>query len=206
MKEKTANCFHRMKWVPVLALGVLVAGCASEVSYEDPGEADPMSTAFEFSDLNIVASRMVESMLTSPAGRKITADDARPIIVVMPVQNRTDQHIDTEAVTDTVRTRLIQSGEFRLVDKPTRGMQKEEILWQRQGGMVDKEKAVEYGKQFGAQYIMFGSVVSFNAEKGRTTRKTYQFTLNLLDLNTGLIDWADQVPITKEEERSWLGL
>lgn len=185
----------------------LLIGCGPryKVNYDDPGALRPLSTSFTLSDLNQVADAMVGSMLTSPGMQGITKDGQRPILIVDRVRNDTDQHIDTESITDTIRTELIQSGVFRFTDKVSREWQRDEINWQNNSGMVASDKAIQKGRQLGAQYMVTGRIVSYSERTHEVERKSYKFTLNLINLDTGIIEWAGEKPITKMEARRSFG-
>ena len=99
-----------------LAAALLCAGCASTVEYGDPTSAKPLGTSFGSSDLQQIATAMVDSMLaTAP----LPADGHRPVLIVDPVKNKTMQHIDTESITDSISTRLIRSGRLTFKDRTT---------------------------------------------------------------------------------------
>lgn len=196
-----------MKKIVLIGLSALVlTGCQSkQVSYDDSGNLAPMTTGFSFSDLNFVADKMVSSMLSSPMLDDITKS-GRPILVVDRIQNRTDQHIDTESITDTIRTELIQSGQFRFTDKSTRELQRAEINYQNEkDGMVSQAAAIAKGQQLGAEFMVTGSIVSYEERTKQVQRKSYKFTLNLINLKTGIIEWAQEAPITKQRGRSVIG-
>lgn len=188
------------------AVLLTLVGCKSgpTVTYQDPVYSKPLTTDFSFSDLNFIADEMVESMLYSPATESITRT-RRPLLVVERIKNNSDQHINTESITNTIRTQLIRSGRFRFTDKTTRSQQLEELEFQNYSGMVDSEKATAMGKQHGAEYIVTGSIDSFEERDHRTLRKAYKFSLNLVNLQTGVIEWADEVPVGKEFSRRRVG-
>ena len=191
--------------IALLSLATLTfTGCGTQVAYDDPGAVEPLITGFELQDLNIIADKMVGSMLTSSQTVAITKDHA-PILVVDRIENRSDEHIDTEAITDTIRTQLIRSGKFRFTDKTSRDWQREEIDYQNKGGMVASKNAIKKGRQMGADYIVVGSIVSFEQKTNKILRKSYKMTLNLINLETGLIEWADETPITKVRSKGTFG-
>lgn len=187
----------------VLLLGlslICLSACkTTRVSYDDPAAIEPMSTGFSLSDLYQVSDTMVNSMLTSTVLTELVSQ--RPVLMVERIQNRTDQHIDTESITDTIRTQLIQSGRFRFTDKMTRDTQAEEIHYQNFSGAVGTEYAIQKGRQLGAEYILIGSIVSYEERTKDTLRKSYKMTLNLIDIKTGIIEWAQEKPITKVQSK-----
>lgn len=189
--------------IKILFLGAsllaLTACKTTRVSYDDPAAIEPMSTGFSLSDLYQVSDTMVNSMLTSTVLTELVPQ--RPVLMVERIQNRTDQHIDTESITDTIRTQLIQSGRFRFTDKMTRDAQAEEIHYQNFSGAVGTEYAIQKGRQLGAEYILIGSIVSYEERTKDTLRKSYKMTLNLIDIKTGIIEWAQEKPITKVQSK-----
>lgn len=56
---------------------------------------------------------MVDSMLSSGS---VAAIQGRPIAYVDSIRNKTSEHIDTESITDSVSTKMLNSGKFRFVD------------------------------------------------------------------------------------------
>jgi hypothetical protein len=192
----------KLHTVFLFTLLAFLAGCSTgPVTYEDPGTTQSLTTDFDLPDVNAVADTMVDSMLTSPSTAAITQDGNRPIIMVDRIQNRTDQHLDTISITDSIRTRLIRSGKFRFVDNSTRDAQNEELEYQAFSGRVDPAKAMAYGRQYGAEYMMTGAIVSYSTSSSKRRREAYKFTLNLINLQTGIIEWADEKPILKEQTK-----
>ena len=196
------NLFFTLLAIPLLFL----TGCNSikPVTYEDPMSVDTLTTNIDLTDVHMISSAMVDSMLTSPSLVQITGS-SRPIVIVDRLENRTDQHLDTVAISDSIRTRLIRSGKFRFTDKQSRDAQKDELEFQKEGGMVAKEKSTEMGKQVGAEYMVSGGIVSYVTGDAKKRRKAYKISMNLVNLQTGLIEWADEEPIVKSQKRAKLG-
>jgi len=102
------------KTIVILGLAALVivaAGCASTpaVSYGSPDQVETVTTDFGSTDLQMIAEKMVNSLLASP----ILASGKQPVFYVQTVRNRTDEHIDTKAVTDKIRVTLLRSGKVK---------------------------------------------------------------------------------------------
>ena len=182
------------------------AGCASApVTYEDPGSAQPLTTNFGFSDLNKVAAKMVNDMLSHPATVEITAK-RRPLIYISNVLNETDQHIDTKSIADTIQTQVLRSGKFRFTEIDTRKKRAQEIEYQNESGMVKKSTAVARGQEIGAEYEVYGSLVSYTERTSTTLRRSYKFTMKLQNIQTGVIEWQNEEPISKQQKRPMVGL
>lgn len=185
----------------LLALAPLAA-CSSNVTYEDPESVEILSTDFSYSDLKQIAQAMTDSFLQSNAwGGDV------PRIVMGGVANRTDQHVDTINITDTIRTALIQSGKFSVlagVGDPGLSEIDQEIEYQKSGA-VDQATAVELGKQLGAEYVFYGRFTSMEARKGDVESQYYKFTLNAVNVQTRQIVWAQEKDLRKRKEKTFLG-
>ncbi|ADN77589.1 membrane lipoprotein lipid attachment site [Ferrimonas balearica DSM 9799] len=188
-----------------LMLALVLAGCQSKVEYRDATEVETVDISFGSSDLQAVASKMVDSMLTTPSVVRLTAND-RPILFVDRVTNKTSEHIDTESITDTISTRLLRSGEFRFIDMTRVDAVRKQLDYQNNSGMVDPAKAIQFGRQVGAQYMLYGNLSSIVKRDGSTQDVYYKMTMRLMDLETGLIEWADEKELRKQQSRSFLGL
>ena len=184
----------------------MLAGCATvpNVQYGDAGSAKPVSTEFGSSDLQQIAESMVDSLVTFPPIVELTAQK-RPVITVDRVKNKTMQHIDTESITDTLRTKLIRSGKFRFIDRTTDAAAIEEIKTQQDSGLVDRKKAVNFGSQTGADFILTSNFSEIRQRAGSVTDVYYKFTMNLKNLRTGVLEWSDEKEIRKVFNKSLFG-
>ena len=182
------------------------AGCATApVTYEDPGSAQPLTTNFGFSDLNKVTAYMVNDMLSHPATVEMTTK-RRPLIYLSDFLNETDQHVDTKSIADSIQTQVLRSGRFRFTDTDTRKKRAEEIEYQNESGMVKKSTAVARGQEIGAEYRVSGRLVSYVERTSTTLRRSYKFTMKLQNIQTGVIEWQNEVPISKQQNRPLVGL
>lgn len=194
-------------FVVAAALGALslITGCAGpQVQYGDAGSSKPLSTEFGSSDLQQIADSMVESLLVFPPVVEMTAKK-RPVISVDKVKNKTMQHIDTESITDSVRSKLIRSGKFRFIDRTTDAQAIEEITTQQDSGLVDKNTAVDFGGQIGAEYLLTANFSEIKQKAGSITDVYYKFTMNLKNLKTGILEWSDEKEIRKVFKKPMFG-
>jgi len=187
------------------AAALTLAGCAtSNVQYGDAGSAKPITTEFGSSDLQQIAESMVDSLITFPPVVELTTQ-RRPVISVDKVKNKTMQHIDTESVTDSIRTKLIRSGKFRFIDRTTDEAAVDEIKIQQESGLVDKKTAVNFGQQIGAEFLLTANFAEIRQKAGGVTDVYYKFTMNLKNLKTGILEWSDEKEIRKVFKRSTFG-
>lgn len=185
---------------------LMLAGCATAplVQYGDAGSAKPVSADFGSSDLQQIAGTMVDSLLTFPAVVELTAQK-RPVLSVDKVKNKSMQHIDTESITDTIRTKLIKSGKFQFIDRTTDTAAIDEIRIQQDSGLVDRKNAVPFGSQAGADFILTANISEIRQQAGSITDVYYKFTMTLKNLRTGILEWSDEKEIRKVSEKPLFG-
>lgn len=187
-------------------LSVSVTGCAGKkVKYGDAGAVETTTTDFGSTDLQQMAEKMVDSLLTFPPIVEYTAK-RRPVIFVDKIKNKTSEHIDTESITDTVSSRLLRSGKFRFVDMTKVAAVKEQLDYQSESGMVNPAKATAMGKQIGAEFMLYGNLSSIVKRNSDTKDVYYKFTMKLMNLETGILEWSDEKEIRKTKEKSMFGL
>ncbi len=196
--------------IAVLCAGMLsvtiLPGCTTtKVSYGDASEVETVTADFGSTDLQQIANKMVDSLLSFPPVVEITRQ-RRPVIFVDHIKNKTTEHIDTESITDTITTRLLRSGKFRFVDTGKVDAVRKQLEFQHGSGMVNPETAVRTGRQIGAEYMLYGNLSSIVKKRDGTKDVYYKFTLKLMDLESGLIEWSDEKEIRKTRKRSLFGL
>ncbi|KAB2826371.1 penicillin-binding protein activator LpoB [Aliivibrio sp. S4TY2] len=190
--------------VALLGLAVLLGGCSNKVSYGDAQAVETTTVDFGSTDLQKIAGEMTESMLSSGAVAQITQGN-RPIVFVESIKNKTSEHIDTESVTDSISTKLLNSGKFRFVDMDRVEAVRSQLNFQNNDELVNQNTAIQFGKMVGAQYMLYGNLSSIVKNAGSDKDVYYKMTMRLMDLETGLIEWADETEIRKQQEKSLLG-
>jgi len=175
----------------VLSL-VLCSGCAAfrmSVSEQDPETAKPLDAKYDASDLLGWATDMSQLILTHPFP---AADvQGKPIVAELGIQNRTKNHLDMQALADTIVTKLMDSGKLQFANTARR----DELLKEQgyQLANCTPETRNNIGKQLGAKYMLTGSLVEIEKQSGRQVRVSkkeniyYQLTMEVTDLETGLI-------------------
>lgn len=174
------------------------------VSYQDATAIETTTIDFGSTDLQEIANKMVDSLITFPPIVEIT-NNRRPVVFVDSIKNKTLEHIDTESITDTIRTRLIRSGKFRFVDMAKVSTIQEQLAHQRESGMVDPTTAVKMGKQIGAEFMLYGNFSSIVKKNDSYKDVYYKFTLNLMNVQTGILEWSDEKQIRKVEKKKVIG-
>ena len=181
----------------------LLSGCGRKVWYGDPQQQETMTADYGSTDLQMIAEKMVNSLLVD---KVITQKDQPPVVFVLRLKNKTSEHIDTKSITDKIRTALIRSGKVRFTaasDIP-QDIQ-DQLEYHQESGLVDPNTRKDYGKQIGADYLLFGEITSITKRVGRKTDVYFKVTLNLSNLETAIIEWADEKEIRKGEKRRIFG-
>ncbi len=186
-------------------LSVSLVGCSKAIKYGDAAEVETTTTGFGSTDLQQIAAKMVDSVLTFPPVVEITAK-RRPVMFVDTIKNKTTEHIDTESITDTISTKLLRSGKFRFVDMTKVAAVKQQLDYQSDSGMVNQNAAMKMGQQVGAEYMLYGNLSSIVKRNSSRKDVYYKFTLKLMHLQSGIVEWSDEKEIRKSKEKSLFGL
>jgi len=197
---------------------VLALAACTSVQYDDPDKVETLTIDFGSTDLQTLASSMVDSLLAAPGLAYLShegkGEDKRIIVYTAGVNNRTSEHIDTTGITDSIRTSLLKSGRFRIAAS-AQGQDDlaEQVRFQQGSGRVDPAQAKAFGKQIGADVVLLGNLRSIEKGKPRSvesggTKKDdvwYQFVLELTNIETGEVIWMEEKDIRKTKKTSIFG-
>jgi len=200
----------------MLGLAFLGAAC-SGTGYKNAQDEETINADFGSTDKQRFVEGVVSDLLASPSlsyyGKPDENGDSRVIAVMGGIANRTDEHIDTKIIADGVLNGLL--GKMRFVAGLGQGQSEiaEQVRFQQGSGRVDPAKAAAFGKQLGAQVIVYGSVASIVKEKGRSLENLgnkkkdvyYQFVMKCVDTNTAEILWTHEVELRKQQVTSLFG-
>lgn len=198
--------FFTPKTLVALSVSTLFLGaCATtgspeigsgQTKYGDAKAVETVSNEFGSTDLQAIAESMSRSLLQSPLLK------GRPLITVAEVKNKTSEYIDTRSITDTIRSQLLKSGTVRFaVDTVAMQSQVDEVSRQNQSGLYNKAKTAKIGKMEGAKFRLEGSIVSIVKKNADIKDVWYKFSLQLIDNESGTMEWADEKEIRKTSRR-----
>ena len=185
----------------------LLSACASTTRTLDPNAELHIDASYDFSDKKQIVDVLTDSLLASP---NVVTETNRPVVIIYGVDNETTEHINTGGITDDIRLALIKSGEYRFLNRKQRDTLLDEIDYQY-AGFVPPEQRVAEGRQLGADYILSGTLRSIKKKQPRQWRinKTeliyYSMNMELTNLQSGEITWADNVEIAREASRPIIG-
>ena len=198
---------RKMTYMPLLALaGALIAGCAT-VTEEVTLDRSPITHKLEPQDFRRTVEMMVNAMIQDIDIEELRGNyglPSRPVVDIFPVKNKTSQHLDLKSFTDSLRVALNKAKMFRFVDRSTSGNDVTIMDEQSRGGLTDPKQAIRPGQQSAAQMTITGELSEIKNKEGRTTDAYYKFSLQLKDLKTGELVWADEQEIRKVTTKPWL--
>jgi len=180
-----------------------VGGCASGaerpgVQYGDAKGVETVTNEFGSTDLQTIAESMTRSLLQSA----VIAQGNRPLITVADVKNKTSEYIDTRSVTDSIRAQLSKSGAVRFaVDIDAMQAQTDELARQNQSGLYKKKTVKKLGYMQAADYRLEGNITSIVKRAGNVKDVYYKFSLVLVGIESGVLEWADEKDIRKTSRR-----
>ncbi len=192
--------WSRAALLPFLAATLALGGCAATTRTLDPEAETHYDARYDFSDKKQIVDELTGSLLSSAA---VSTEVNKPLIVVYGVDNETSEHINTGGITDDIRLALINSGEYRFLNRAQRTNIQVESEYQ-QAGFVPPSQRIVQGRQLGADYILSGTLRSIEKKQPRQWRLNkkeliyYSMNLELTNLESGEISWADNVEIARE--------
>jgi len=171
-------------------------------SYDDPTRVELLDDKFNEADMQQMADTVVKEVVACDYVMKSAKP---PVVIVTKVQNRTEEHIDTQSITDKVATALIKTAKVRFLDKSARGDIEDEYSY-GEGGNVDPVTAKRRGKQMGADYILNGAISTNIQQVGNDKYIYYKLNVNLTNLETSTIDCPVEKELRKKFRKRSVGL
>ncbi|MFA7157937.1 MAG: hypothetical protein WC299_01445 [Kiritimatiellia bacterium] len=193
----------------VFSAVLLLAGCAmfrTRVKDDDVTQMPQLDARYGPQDLRRLSQDIVAEIAASSF---LTNQQDAPIMIIYGIQPRTTTFVDTQALTDRIKTTLTQSGKIRFVNEARRQELMKEQGFQAQSATDDTRVAV--GKQLGARYMLTGALVEMQKTTGAQVRvsKTelmyYQLTVDITDLETGIVAWSTQKEFAREKREPLIG-
>lgn len=193
---------------PAVAL-LGAAGCAAfrvSTTDVDVEERRHFGSTYDYTDMRFLTEEVANELIGS---RFLNEQPEPPMITIAGVQNRTLDHRDLKALTDRIRTMLIQAGKARFVNEARR----EELLREQgyQAAHAAAETQVAVGRQLGAKYMLSGSLVEMQDRSGRQVRVSkqqrnyYKLTIEMTDLETSEIVWTTEKEFARQASLPLIG-
>ncbi|MCB9229502.1 MAG: penicillin-binding protein activator LpoB [Deltaproteobacteria bacterium] len=190
-----------------LVLGMLFLFCFActpdfQAEYVDPQSLKLVDDRWAQNDLDNVG-KLIED-LNQQVVRNPRKFGDHPTVIFREIENRTNEHIDTEPVKNKLVDALTNANAMVFIDAAARQDISEELEYQRESGYVDPTKSVAKGRQAGARFLLRGSISSIENTSPDGSQKylTYQVNLKLTNIQEGTILWSKQYAMSKSIQRS----
>lgn len=178
--------------------GAGMVGYDSNVKYGDAKAVETVTADFGSTDLQSTAEALTQSLLES---RYISKAPQPPKVRLHAVNNLTYEHIDTKAITDKIRIKLLKSGQVRfLADTANLNQVKDERELTASATANKVNKALS-----DSDYIITGNVRSIKKANDNVKDVYYNVSMELVDPQSGEILWADEKEIRKVTSKSTVG-
>lgn len=186
--------------VVTLALGTLfISGsCKRSVKRINPNKQVDLSGRWNDVDSRLVAEEMVKDVMSRAwHSNHYNKTGKKPVIIVGMVVNKTMDHIEPEVFIKDVEREFINTGLVRVV---TNSEFREKLRQERadQQEFASKETAKKWGKELGADFMMFGVINSVDDQYKKRKIAYYKVNLELADIETNEIVWLGEKEIKKD--------
>jgi penicillin-binding protein activator len=193
----------------VLVTVLAASSCAPKFQgeYSDPEKVEIIDDKWNETDARKTAELMITSVLGRPWYEefKKAHGGKMPVVIVQSIENRSDEHIDTQALTEFMETELINSGKVRFVEKGRRQEVLDELSFHNSGA-VAKDTKKSTGKMKGADFMLAGAISSQVHGQGGIKTVSYQTQMKFIDIESTEVVWTDKHEIKKKFKRSGAGL
>ncbi|WP_258104952.1 penicillin-binding protein activator LpoB [Marinoscillum sp. MHG1-6] len=185
-----------------LSLGVLVTlfsltGCTRSVTRVSPDQQIDLSGRWNDTDSKLVAEEMTSDVLRRPWRDDFAnAMDRKPVVIVGMVQNKTSEHIESETFIKDMEREFINSGMVRVVEN---SVFREKLREERaeQGEFASPETQARWGRELGADFMMFGVMTSTTDSYKKEKVVNYKVNLELVNIETNEKVWIGDKEIKK---------
>ena len=186
----------------------MLPGCSSRPNVKrlESGAATDLSGSWNDTDSRKVSEKIISEMLKRPWYQEWTSEkNSKPVVIVGRVKNNTMEHINTGAFIADIERELINTGKISFVaGKSDRDDTRIERLDQLQNSSDETIK--DFGKEIGADFMLFGSVSSFVDQISGKKAVAYQIDMYLVNIEQNTKVWAGQEKIKKLISRKKLKL
>ncbi len=181
--------------LPLLFIALLFS-CRS-VKRIEPSQQIDLSGRWNDSDSRRVADKMISDLLASDKFKEYAKGlNKKPAIIVGLVRNKTSEHIDADNYVKKIELAIFNSGTADLVESDAfRDKLREERASQQD--FASPESAAKWGKEQGANLMLFGEMTSETDVYNNKRVVNYITTLFLTDIETNKRIWYGQEEIKK---------
>ncbi|MCP4459871.1 MAG: penicillin-binding protein activator LpoB [Cytophagales bacterium] len=180
-----------------LALVIFLISCSKTVTRVSPDQQIDLSGRWNDTDSKLVAAEMIEDVLKRTWRSNFSDDEGRkPVIIVGMIQNKSSEHIEPETFIKDLEREFINSGTIRVVEN---SVFREKMREERadQGEFASPETQSQWGKELGADFMLFGVITSITDSYKKEKVVSYKVNLELANLETTEKVWIGDKEIKK---------
>ena len=194
----------RAAWnvVSLVAVAAVLGGCAGQSRYISPDDTTQVNAEFSDTDFRMMANELADSMVRSDG---VGGHETPPRIALLNITNKTSEYIDTNAIADKIILAVMRTGRAQMVDRAILDQIQSELRLS-ESGFVAPSMYKSFGKAASADMLLTVELTSIEKREGRTTLMWYRLSMRLVDLETTLVVWMDEVEIKKESTRGIFGM
>lgn len=186
------------KVYPTLAILLALMSCQTRsVTRIDPSSEIDLSGRWNDVDSRKVADQMIFDLFDSESFKNYAKTlDRKPVIILGAIKNKTSEHIDADnfvkkfevVIHNSNIAEVVESGEFRDKLRVERASQQD---------YAESSTAKQFGKELGADVMLFGEIVSEVDTYNKKRVVNYITTLYLTDIESSRRIWYGQNEIKK---------
>lgn len=188
----------RITQLSMIAFAVIVlASCNRQVTRINPDQQVDLSGRWNDTDSKLVAEEMIQDVTGRPWHNNFRIEnDRKPVVIVGYVKNKSAEHIESETFIKDIEREFINSGFVRVVSNADfREKLREERA--EQGEFASPETQAKWGKELGADFMMFGIITAVTDSYKKEKVVNYKVNLELVDIETNEKVWLGDKEIKK---------
>lgn len=182
----------------IITLTLTLTSCQSKtITRMDASKETNLSGRWNDTDSRLVSEEMTKDCLSRPwiTDHKL-ANDAKPIVVVGLIKNKSHEHIEAETFIKDLEKECINSGLVKIVQ----GQEFREALRNersQQGKFSSAETMKKWKNELGADYMLTGTINTIVDQEGNKKVVFYQVNLELSNIETTEKVWLGDKKIKK---------
>ncbi|MDR2803887.1 MAG: penicillin-binding protein activator LpoB [Treponema sp.] len=192
----------------VITLVLTLAACSSAPKVTRVDKQADLSGYWNDNDVQQVCDKLIEECLVSNNVDRFVNlyaqnhGGGQPAAIVLPFKNASNEHIDTQIISNSLRASILNSGRLEFVEG---GSTREAIRAERadqNNNNASEDTAAAMGKETGASLAFTGEVRSIIDTAGAVSTRTYYVKATLTNIETTRIIWEGDETVRKNIKRS----
>lgn len=189
----------------VLLLSVLAACGTTGAVTINPDAPDTLGIAgWNPKDIDGTVNKLVQEMTSN---EPLASRTDRPVVCFQGFTNRTNEHTDMKELISAFTIYGTKSGKMRFTvmqDLPDSFFEQHKF---QKSAAADPATAAKFGKMVGWNYMLRGDLFSpvETMEVGRKKYHFYRAVVQLVNIETGIIEWTDEKKFVRYTERAVFG-